>query len=245
MVLSAMPIGDYDKRLLILTKEHGKITAFAKGARRPNSALLACSQPFTFGHFQIYMGRSSYTVMSAEILNYFAELREDLEAVYYGFYFCEFADYLTRENMDALGILKLLYQSLRVLSKKPIEIKLARYIFEIKILSLFGETPQVFECVNHLRRGHPKTTDQDGWGFSGLSGGLVCKGCFKASRDAMPLSPAAVYTLQFIVSTPVEQLYTFNVSDEVREELKNVTKQYVRIHVDKEFKSLNMVELFQ
>lgn len=141
MVLKAEPIGEYDRRVVILTKEKGKISAFAKGARRPNSKLLAATNPFSFGTFKLYVGRSSYNIMDVSISNYFEGLREDFEGAYYGMYFLEIMDYYTRENNDEKEMLKLLYQSLRALMHESLSNSLVRYIFEMKAMVLNGEFP--------------------------------------------------------------------------------------------------------
>lgn len=143
MVLKAEPIGEYDRRIVILTKEKGKISAFARGARKQGSRLLAATNPFSFGEFKLYAGRTSYNVTEAAISNYFEGLREDFEGAYYGMYFLELMDYYTRENNDEREMLKLLYQSLRALLHEGLQNRLVRYIFEIKAMVINGEFPGI------------------------------------------------------------------------------------------------------
>lgn len=246
MVLSTMPVGDYDKRLVILTKEIGKITAFAKGARRPNSALLACSQPFAFGEFNLYAGKNSYNLMSAEISNYFGELREDFESLCYGFYFCEFADYLTKENNDEKNILKLLYQTFRTLSRKVIDVRLIRAVYELKIMAENGEAPQVFGCVKcdklpaNVEPGSQQSLSGRYY-FSAACGGILCEKCKIYDKNAISINTSTLYTMQYIISKEIEKLYTFRVTEEVLSEIKSCIGRYLSCYIEHEFKSLEML----
>ena len=108
MILKQTPIGEYDRRICLLTKERGKIAAFVKGSRKPGSRLSSATNPFSFGTFKLYEGKSSYNVSDADIQNYFEALRTDYIGAYYGMYFAELADYYTRENNDERQMLKLL-----------------------------------------------------------------------------------------------------------------------------------------
>ena len=143
IVLNSSPIGEYDRRVVLLTKERGKITAFAKGARRQTSKLMAATNLFAFGEFKLYPGRDSYTMTDAQIQNYFEELRIDFEGAYYGMFFLEVCDYYTRENNDEKEFLKLLYQSLKALMVKSLNRKLVQCIFEMKAMVINGEFPGI------------------------------------------------------------------------------------------------------
>ncbi len=229
-----MPISDYDKRITILTKERGKISAFARGARRPNSQLLAATNPFAFGEFELFEGKSSYNVSKVNIHNYFRKLAMDLDAAYMGFYFLEFADYFCRENNDEKEMLKLLYQSLRALESGKFSVDFVRVVFELKAMTINGEGPAVFECM------HCKTKENLKY-FSVLRGGTFCPRC-RDGQKCWEIHESTRYAMQFIVSTSIEKLFTFQLSDEVLAEFQKIMKQYMNTYVSHRFHSLQIIE---
>ena len=203
IVLNSSPIGEYDRRVVLLTKERGKITAFAKGARRQTSKLMAATNLFAFGEFKLYPGRNSYTMTDAQIQNYFEELRIDFEGAYYGMFFLEVCDYYTRENNDEKEFLKLVYQSLKALSVKSLNRKLVQCIFEMKAMVINGEFP-----------------------------GMPADGNWQESTE---------YAVSYIMSSSIEKLYTFTVSETVLSELIRIAERYRYHYIDREFKSLEML----
>lgn len=143
MILKQSPMGEYDRRVCLLTKERGKISAFARGARKPGNRLTAATNLFAFGTFKLYSGKNSYTMTDADIQNYFEDLMTDYIGAYYGMYFTEVADYYTRENNDEREMLKLLYQSLRAISAPSLSNELIKCIYELKAIVVNGEFPGI------------------------------------------------------------------------------------------------------
>lgn len=234
MVLAGTPVGEYDKRVVILTKERGKIAAFARGARRPRSSLLAACEPFTFGEFTIYRGRDAYSVSSAEVSNYFSELREELEDIYMGMYFCEVADHFTRENLDAKEVLKLLYQSLRALKVPSLSRGLVKTIYEFKMIAINGEAPRLFACIKCGRK-------DELFYFHRQQEGMLCETCGRdmsdEGRGLLHIAGTTTYTLQRIVASPVESLYTFAVSEPIYREMEKLVTGYFSEKADGTFAS--------
>lgn len=205
MVIKHVPVGDYDYSVTIFTREWGKLSAFARGARRVGTKLSGLTEPFSFGEFMLYEGRDSYNISDAKISNFFGEFRTDLEASLYGSFFLEICDYYGRENNEDPELLKLLYQSLRALFVPSLDRRLVRAVFEIRSLYIEGEFPGI--------------------------------------PDDGSCSEACAYAVDYAVSTPIERLYTFTVSDTVLEELEQICRDNRRRFIDRPLKSLDILGL--
>ena len=235
MVLSSMNVCEYDRRIVLLTKERGLISAFAKGARKPNSPLTGVTRSFVFGKFQLYEGRSSYTVKQANIQEYFENVICDLDNVYYGCYFAELAEYYAREGIDCSDMINLLYVALKALSKASIPKHLVRFVYEIRLVSINGECPDFFTCQGCQKEKIKFCV------FSETMHGLYCNDCEEYAVNPVYLSESTVYALQYIVTAPLERLYTFTLSDQCLEELGKVASGVIQGAVDKEMKSTQML----
>lgn len=237
MVINAMPIGDYDKRITVLTKERGKITAFARGARRPTSQLLAVTNPFSFGEFEFFEGRSTYNLAKATVSNYFRELSADPVKACHGFYFLESADFFAQENNDEKELLKLLYQTLRALQGSAIDSRLVRRIYELRLLFVEGEYPDVFSCQKCGKK------ENLAWFSAGYSG-MLCEDCGEAEK-AVRLDSSALYAMQYILSSELRKLYTFTVSKTVLLELEQAVGSMFARQVPHAFRSLDILKEMQ
>ena len=218
IVLKSDDMGEFDKRLVILTKERGKITGFAKGARRPNNSLVAACQPFCFGSFEAYEGRNSYHITKADIQNYFRDLVMDYTQVCLGSYFLEVAEYLAVEEFDEKPRLALLYQSLKALESGRFSHVLLRDIYDLRTWVIDGEYPNVFSCT---KCGSKEKLVS----FSLKNHGVCCDKCAK-TEGGTAIGNSVLYAMQYIVSTPIEKLYTFVLNDETEKELTRILAGY-------------------
>lgn len=240
MILTASPMKEYDRRIEILTRQRGRISAFAQGARKAGSALSACTIPFTYGEFVLYEGRNSYNLKSASVQKYFHHLAEDFDRTCYASYFAEMAQYFSRENMEASQELLLLYMTLVALENKRVPLSLVRVIYEMRFMMLEGQGLELFECLGC------GTTEVCEVHYQ--AGGLLCAKCASKEKELtqsypVVLSKDALYTLQFILTAPLERLYSFIVTTPVQQELEHFMKGYLGRYLPHKFKSADMLNI--
>lgn len=235
IVLHEMPIGDYDKRLILMTKEQGKVTVFVKGARRSGSKMLGCTQLFSYGEFVLSKGRSSWNVYQADLIEHFHRLRLDIEDLTYAMFLLEFVDYVAGEEMENKALMRLLLYALNTMEKQRMTTRLVVQVFLLKAMSIIGFTPWVNDCAACHKE------DAITW-FSPDAGGILCSDGTHIFKDKIRVSPSTVHTMRYVLSRDSDSIFSFELEQDYLLELEYAVNRFVHHNLEHHFKTLEFLK---
>ena len=147
IVLARRNFGEADRILSIYSKNHGRISAIAKGIRRPSSKKRGHLEIFSHINFQIAEGRSVGLLTEVETLDSFESLKKDLKKVSLAYFFMEVVGKITHEHERSNNLFDLILNYLKRLEKET-SLKSLKYSFIEDILVLTGFWPQGKSLIN-------------------------------------------------------------------------------------------------
>lgn len=228
LILAQNNMGDYDKMCTLLTPDLGKIGCSAKGARRAKSTLMAGTQFLCFGDFLLYKGASSYHINSCEPIEIFYNLRLDIDKLTYASRVAKIVNDVTDENQNTYRILQLTLNTIYMISESDKDLDFIIAIFKIRLLSILGFRPIIDRCVNCKSKENLRY-------FSFRDSGFKCESCGRQDKGAMQISDTTIKAIRYIVMSDAKKIYSFELSNENKQELKLVSKIFLNDCLDKEY----------
>lgn len=235
IVLRRSDFGEADRLLTLYSREHGKVRAIAKGARKPQSRKTGHVELFMRTRFLIAEGRNLDIVTQAEMVEGYHALRDDLVRTTYASYAVELLDRFTADEDRNIPLYDLLADMLRWLSSTRNLLMAARF-YELHLLSLLGYRPQLFRCVGC----GDDVVEQDQY-FSAELGGLLCPNCRMADSGAREISGAAVKVLRFLQTRQWRAVENLQLRRELHSELEAVMSYYLTYLLERALKSADFL----
>src|SRR3954470_3132885 len=172
VVLRQHKLGEADRIVTLLTREHGLVRAVAKGVRRTRSKFGARLEPFAHIDVQLHPGRNLDIVTQVQAIDAFAsDIVSD-----YGRYTCgcavlETAERLAgEEHAPVPDLHRLTVAALRAVAdgNRPRELVLDAYL--LRAMGIAGWAPALVECARCATPGPHRA-------FHVAAGGSVCVHC--------------------------------------------------------------------
>lgn len=230
VVLRTHKLGEADRIVTMLTREHGKVRAVAKGVRRTTSKFGARLEPFMVADVQLYEGRSLDIITQAESLgSYGAQI-----TAHYGSYtaasaMVETADRLT-ESEGSLQQYLLLVGALRSLSKREHGADLTLDSYLLRALSMAGWAPSFQDCSRCGAEGDHSTVVVQ-------LGGIVCDDC--APPGSPRLDAATIGLLGALLTGDWGTAEA--ATDRTKGQATGVVAAYTQWHLERSLRSLQHV----
>ncbi len=236
IVIREVNTGEADKVVTIFSKNEGKISAYARGARRQRSSISAGTQLLCYSEFILYKGKTMNSVSSCDVIEPFYEIRNDIVRLTYAAHILDIINDVVQEEQPAVRTLQLFLNTLHMLSKTDKSPELLVRIFELRLLTILGYAPYVRGCMvcgkEEIEKAH----------FSFRKCGFICQQCIAEDRSAMLLSQGTIRAIIHIIYSDIKDLFSFTVSKEVLSELSRVCSRYLRERLERDYTRLDFLK---
>jgi DNA repair protein RecO (recombination protein O) len=187
IVLRTYKLGEADRIVSFITRDHGKVRGVAKGVRKTGSRFGAKLEPTAHLSMQLYEGRGELdTVTQVETVDRFPAIRGDYERYGHATVLLEAVDQFSREREPDPRLYQMLLGGLRTLEAGDGPLLVAAFLW--KLLAYEGFSPLVDACA---RCGG----DGELVAFELSDGGALCRSCRRGSR----VSPEALAVLTMVL----------------------------------------------
>ena len=243
LVRRTVDLKESDRLLTIFTEEQGIVTALAKGARSLKSRKMSSTQQFCYSSFILYGQSDKYWIKEASLIESFFGIRNSIEGLALAAYIVEVLADVGVEDKD-VDLLRLALNSLYAISQGKYDLNKVKAVFEMRAMSILGFMPEVLECHSCARR--------DGeFFFDIMAGALECFDCHKksvASHTTLSeeheghivsiLSEGAKTAMCYAIYSPIEKMFSFNISDEDMQLFAKASERYLINHLERSYKTL-------
>jgi len=184
LVLRKFDFGETSQVLHLLTRDHGRVHALAKGSLKEKSAFLGPIDLLELGEARIYPRRDGLAILGGfERETAFPGARRVLERLEGAFAVLEILAESSREDQADPDLFDLGVETLRGLEGCPADqVPLAVIRFDLRALAVLGVGPVLGACVA-CGKG---IADEKSPLLSPARGGALCGGC--GGQDAMALN---------------------------------------------------------
>ena len=230
LVLSTVDYGEADRLVTLLTREHGKLTAFAAGARKSKRRFAGALEPYMRLRVHLVETRGATVRLdSVDIVAGYYEARGDLSLIARALYAVELCRELTRDHEPQPELFALLEAYLLKLNAKEAG-PTSLLAFELSALAHAGLMPRFDSCTLCGGVLGPKPR------FDQAHGGAVCELCAVRARDAVPIAPellAGLRALQEGERTPLPA--------ELRARARSLLNVFISHHLGRRLKSVDFM----
>lgn len=214
IVIRTIDYGETNKIVILLTRELGKISVMARGAKKTSSRLTSVTQLFTYGYFLIQIGKGMGTLQQGEVISSMKELRQDIFLTAYSSLVVELTDKAVEEKKNNPYLFELLLQTLQHMEEGA-DAEILMLIYELKLLPVVGVKPSLDQCASC-------GSTSDFVAFSFGEGGFLCQRCLHKDKHSYKMSETAMKLMRFFFHIDVARLGQISVKEENRKQIRYV-----------------------